>query len=266
MGNTLQEQLDWLEQAREAVFCWDYDPSDMDSRFPGERRLPQPLVDSIVRQPVPIGLNRLHTSRRSSPGHDLYLWLAYRTSSLALPWAQVYARHGPVPEKAGDNLTIRNRREKVSPGTEENQPRLARIEILDRAMAAHSSPTRRRRSPASAGPAPTLECASDASAVLPRFSPGDRWASRLSHSLTCSILCSGLGLPPAARLALGPLGRRKPAARTLTLAQRGRLSTCLAHAALERPCTRLRFVLPAVGFGRCRQSRVSGKRSQTLNA
>ena len=167
MGNTLQEQLDWLEQAREAVFCWDYDPSDMDSRFPGESRLPQPLVDSIVRQPVPIDLNRLHALRRSSPGHDLYLCLAYRTSSLALPWAQVYARHGPFPEMAGDNLTIRSRREKVSPGTEESQARLARTAILDRAMAAHSSPTRRRRSPVSAGPAPTLECASDASAVLP---------------------------------------------------------------------------------------------------
>ena len=167
METIFREQLDWLDEAREAVFCRDYDRPDMDSRLPGESRLPQPLVDSIVRQPVPIGLNRLHALRRSSPGHDLYLWLAYRTSSLALPWAQVYARHGPFPEKAGDNLTIRNRREKVSPGTEEIQARLARTEILDRAMAAHSSRTRRRRSPVSAGPAPTLGCASDASAVLP---------------------------------------------------------------------------------------------------
>ena len=181
METTFQEQLDWLDEAREAVFCWDYDRPGMDSRFPGGSRLP-------------------------------------------------------------------------------------RTGLLDRAMAVRSSSTRRRRSPVSAGPAPTLECAFDACAVLPRFSPGHRWASSLSHSLPCPILRSGLGLPTAARLALGPPDRRKPAARTLTLARRGRLSTCLAHAALERPCTRLRFVLPAAGFGRCRQSRVSGKRSQTLNA
>jgi len=120
LETTLREQLDWLAQAREAVFCRDYDRPDMDSRIPGESRLPQPLVDSIVRQPVPIGLNRLHALRRSSPGHDLYLRLAYRTCSLtdplAWPWAQVYARHGPFPEKAGDNLTIRNLGEKSVSG------------------------------------------------------------------------------------------------------------------------------------------------------
>ena len=56
------------------------------------------------------------------------------------------------------------------PGMDSRFPggsRLPRTGLLDRAMAAHSSPTGRRRSPASAGPAPTLECASDASAVLP---------------------------------------------------------------------------------------------------
>lgn len=171
METTFQEQPDWLEQAREAVFCWDYDRPDMDNRFPDESRLSQPFFFSIVRQPVPIDLNRLHVLCRSSLSHDLYLWLAYRTFSLtdplALSWAQVYARHGPFPEKAGGNLTIRNRCEKASPGTQENQARLARTELLDRAMAAHSSPTRRRRFLPSTVPAPTLECASDASAVLP---------------------------------------------------------------------------------------------------
>ena len=167
MGNTLQEQPDWLEQAREAVFCWDFDRPDMDSRLQGESRLPQPLVDSIVCHPVAIDLNCPHALRRSSPGHDPFLWRAYRTVSLTLTKAQTYARQGAFLEKAGDNLTIRNRREKVSPGTQENQARLARTEILDRAMAAHSSPTRGRRSAASAGPTPTLECSSDASAVLP---------------------------------------------------------------------------------------------------
>ena len=171
METTFQEQPDWLEQAREAVFCRDYDRPDMDSRFPDESRLSQPFFDSIVRQPVPIDLNRLHALCRSSLSHDLYLWLAYRTFSLtdplALSWAQVYARRGPFPEKAGGNLTIRNRCEKASPGTQENQARLARTELLDRAMAAHSSPTRRRSFLPSTGPAPTLECASDASAVLP---------------------------------------------------------------------------------------------------
>ena len=82
MEATFQEQLDWLDEARESVFCWDDDRPGMDSRFPGGSRLP-------------------------------------------------------------------------------------RTGLLDRAMAARSSSTRRRRSPGSAGPAPTLECASDASAVLP---------------------------------------------------------------------------------------------------
>lgn len=111
----------------------------------------------------------------------------------------------------------------------------------------------------------TLECASDDYTALLGLIEGDCWASSLPKSLHCPILHSGLWLPPVARLALDPLGRRKPAARTLALTQRG-VCHCLAHAALARPYTWPRFVLPAVGFGRCRQSWVSGKRSQTLNA
>ena len=209
MGTALREQLDWLEQAREAVFCRDYGRPHMASRFPGESRLSQPFFDSIVRQPVPIGLNCLHALRRSSPGLDPYLWLADRTfpvtDPLALNWAQVYARHGPFPEKAGDNLTIRNRREKVSPGTQENQARLVRTEIPDRAMAAHlhlhavADPRRPRvrRLRLSVRPMPPLSC--PASLLVTAV------ASSLSHSLACPILRSGLGLPPVARLELGPL-------------------------------------------------------------
>jgi len=33
--------------------------------------------------------------------------------------------HGPFPQKAGDNLTVRNYREEVSQGTEDNQARPA---------------------------------------------------------------------------------------------------------------------------------------------
>ena len=141
--------------------------------------------------------------------------------------------------------------------------RPARTALHHRARAAHPQPH------ALADPlrskARRLLLASYVSTALLRFSQVDRRTSSLPKSLSRTILRSGLRLPPGARLSFEPLGRRKPTARTLTLAQRG-VCHCLAHAATARPCTRFRFVLPTVGFGRCRRSWVSGKRSQTLNA
>jgi len=72
---------------------------DFDRLIPSEIRLPQPFFDSIVRQPVPVGLNCLHASRRSTLGLDLYLWLTCRTFSLtdplALSRAQAYTSMVP---------------------------------------------------------------------------------------------------------------------------------------------------------------------------
>ena len=125
--------------------------------------------------------------------------------------------------RAGDARSTRPNHDrrfyiKVSPEAEENQARLARIERLRRAMAAHRHP---------APPQVLDEREPDAYAralrrmpSLPCFPQGDRWPASLPKSLPCPILRSGLWLPPVARLALGPLGRRNPAARTLTLALR----------------------------------------------
>ena len=84
----------------------------MDNLFPSEIRLSHPFFDSIVRQPIPIALNCLHALRRSTPGLNLHLCLTCRTFSLtqllALTWQQVYAQHGPFPEKASDTLTVKD--------------------------------------------------------------------------------------------------------------------------------------------------------------
>jgi len=254
--------------ADKAVFSWDQDRPNMDRLSPREIRLSQPFFDSIARHPIPIDLNCLQALRRSTLGFDLYLWLTYHTFSLtpplALTWIQVYAQHGSFAEKTNEKLTVQNSRKKCFP--ELTKTHLAAAELYDAAergwLILHPTPAqispvdRRNLRP---------ECASYTSTSPLRFSPGDCRASSLPTSLHCPITHSGLWLPPAACLALDPLGRRKPAARTLTLALQG-VCHCLAHAAMARPCTWPRFVLPANGFGRCRQSWVSGKRSQTLNA
>ncbi len=187
--------------------------------------LSQPFFDSTLRQPVPIGLNRLHALRRSNPGLDFYPWLTCRTflltDPLALTWRQVYAQHGPLPEKVGNNLLSKTFVKKVSPGTEENQAHLARAGPLHRAMAAHPSShsatgprrARARRLRLSVYLMTPLSCPTSLKVTA--------GPSSLPKSFSRAILGWGLGSPPAARLVLGPLGRRKPAARTLPLAPSG---------------------------------------------
>ena len=123
--------------------------------------------------------------------------------------------------------------------------RLARAALRDRARAAHPPPHARADPLRSKAGRRCL--ASYVSTALLSFSQGDRRPSSLSKSLSRTILRSGLRLPPGARLPFEPLGRRNPAARTLSLAQRG-VCHCLAHAATARSCTRLRFVLPLSGL------------------
>ena len=73
----------------------------------------------------------------------------------------------------------------------------------------------------------------------------------LATSPTLSFVPSsllGLRLPPAARLAHGPAGRRKPAARPLDARPSGRLSLACPCRLSARPRTGLRFVLPSAGL------------------
>ena len=224
---------------------------DLDSLLPSKFRLSDPFFDSIVRQPIPIDLNCLHVLSRSALGLHLYLWLTCRTFSLthpfALTWKPVYAQHRFFPEEAGDDLTVRNfcrkclrelkKIKRAWPGVRYTTERGRHIP--------HSAPAQvsRGRKPDACARAlrlmSPLPCRVSLKVTAAR--------SRLPKSLSRTIRRSGLWLPPDARLALDPLGRRKPAARTLTLAQRG-VCHCLAHAALARPCTWLRFVLPLSGL------------------
>ena len=191
--------------------------------IPSEIRLSRAFIDSTGRQPVADGLNCLHALRRSTMDLDLCLWFTCLTFSfadpLALIWGQVYTQHGPFPDKAGDDLTVQNFRKKCL-------RELKKIKLAGRELnystelwrlILHPTPP---PIPDERGPAPALECASDASTVLRLFSEGDWGAASLPKMLPCPTHHSGLWLPPVAHLALGPLGRRNPAARTLTLTLR----------------------------------------------
>ena len=209
--------------AGKAVFWPDYGRPDMDSFFPSEIRLSRPLFDSIARQPIPSELNCLHALRPSTAGLDLNLRLTYSafslTQPLALSWMQVYAQRASFAEKTIDKLNVQNFRTTCLPELTKTQ--LAWHEFND---ATERGRVTLHPVPAQIFPVesrtPAAELASYASTALLRFSPGDCWASSLPKSLHRPILRLGLWLPPAARLPLDPLGRRKPAARTLTLALR----------------------------------------------
>ena len=86
---------------------------------------------------LPSRLAPVHSGPRSILATHPPRLLAHRPARFD-PGAGLH-QHGPFPQKAGDNLTVRNYRRKVSPGAEENQARLARTELLHRAVAAHSS-------------------------------------------------------------------------------------------------------------------------------
>ena len=234
-----------------AVLWWDHGRPDLDSLLPSEIRPSPPFFDSIVRQPIPIDLNCLHVLRRSALGLHLFLWLTGRTFSLthpfALTWKPVDAQHRSFPEEDGDHLAVQNSCKEC----------LRELKKIKRALPGlHDTTERGRHIPHSAHAQVSRGRKPDACArALRHMSPLPcrvslkvaAARSRLPKSLSRTIRRSGLWLPPDARLGLDPLGRRKPTARTLTLAQRG-VCHCLAHAALARPCTWLCFVLPLSGL------------------
>ena len=262
METTLQEQLDRLDEAREA----EADPG-LRGRTPAHCSLPR--VDRgtryhFVQQNGPfnlvmsagiqekltyVNLPRLllvrvctEVARTGQRNLDLGKRLSGFMDQLGICSTSGYGRCGPrerMERLLSCAISLHYRGDGKS-------VRLARAALHHRARAAHPPP-HARADPSGRKPG-ACPLRLYVSTALLRFSQGDRWPSSLPKSLSSTILRSGLWLPSAARLALGPLGRRNPAARTLTLAQRGRLSTCLAHAALKRPCTWLRFVLPLPGL------------------
>ena len=212
----------------ETVFRRDFHRPDMDNLFPSDIRLSQPYFDSIVCQPVPIDLNCLHALRRSTLGLDLYRWLTYRTVSLTNPlpltWNQVYAQHGPFPENAGGSFTVQHFRKKCLRKPNKIQLTWPELHYTTEPGRLILHPTPAQTPPGAKDGRLRFSLASFVSTILLRFSQGDRWPSSLPKSLSGTILRSGLWLPPAARRALDPLGRRKPAARTLDARSTGRLS------------------------------------------
>ena len=172
-------------------------------------------------------------------------------------------QHGSFPQKAGDNLTVRNYRKKMSPGAEENQARLARAELFHRAGGSVFIPRRRRsRTSVTRTPAPE-HCVScppcpaflKVTAGPPAF-PNRFTAPSFTRAFGClQLLAWRLGCWAGA--SQPPERLRSPFGLSVNVSCPCRPGAA-THLASLRP--------PAIGFGRCRQSRVSGKRSQTLNA
>ena len=277
MGTTLQEHRDWLDEARDA---------DLGFRGRVLAHCSQPRVDQGKRS---------HFVRQNGPFNlvmsaGVQEMLAYENLPRLLPARDCtevvrIGQRNLVPGKSlsgfmdrfGSHSTSGCGRRRMREQMErllgcaislhfrgdDKSVRLARAALLYRARAAH--PPLHARADFRRSIAGRLRLASCVSTPLLRFSQGDRRPSSLPKSLSRTVLRSGLRLPPGARLPFEPLGRRKPPARTLHARPTGRLSLpcpcrhCAAlHSASLRP--------PAVGFGRCRRSRVSGKRSQTLYA
>lgn len=181
MGTTLQQQLHWLNEAPEA---------DVDPRFPGGvvafcslPRTDQGILSHFVHANCTFTLAMIAVGTTGFPCGNL--------PGPLLAWVCTEA--------------VRTGRRVLVFGNEFRDS-MARLGIY--ATDGYGRPLS------------TLECASDDSAILLRLSEGDCWASSLPKSLHRPILRLGLWLPPAARLPLDPLGRRKPAARTLSLALR----------------------------------------------
>ena len=96
--------------------------------------LSEAFFNEIIRHPVPIDMNTLTALKRCSLGLDLYLWLVYRTFALKRPlqlsWRLVYRQFGAHPVKAGEKRTVLDFRRKVFARVEEDQDRLAGVELL----------------------------------------------------------------------------------------------------------------------------------------
>ena len=91
---------------------WDPRQSDQLGLWQSKIRLGEDFFNEIIAHPVPLDMNTLKGLTRSSLGLDLYLWLTYRTFTLATPlrlsWQQVYRQFGTDPDKASDHYIVKN--------------------------------------------------------------------------------------------------------------------------------------------------------------
>ena len=65
-------------------FWWNERKPDEPSLWESKIRLGEDFFNEIIQHPVPIDMNTLTALKRCSLGLDLYLWLTYRTFTLAL--------------------------------------------------------------------------------------------------------------------------------------------------------------------------------------
>ena len=103
MGTTLQERLDWLEEAREA---------DADLGFPGRMLALCSLPTDQGKRSHFVRTNGPFTLAMTAVGTPRLLHGNLPRLLLALTWKQVYVQHGPFPETASDNVTVHAFRKK----------------------------------------------------------------------------------------------------------------------------------------------------------
>ena len=96
---------------------WDPKRLDVPMLWESKIELSEDLFNEIVNRPVPLDMNTLTALKSSSLCLDLYLWVAYRISTLRaplhIPWPHLYGQFGTDPAKASDKFIVRNFRQNV---------------------------------------------------------------------------------------------------------------------------------------------------------
>ncbi len=96
---------------------WDPKRLDVPMLWESKIELSEDLFNEIVNRPVPLDMNTLTALKSSSLCLDLYLWVAYRISTLRaplhIPWPQLYGQFGTAPAKASDKFIVRSFRQNV---------------------------------------------------------------------------------------------------------------------------------------------------------
>ena len=114
-------------------FWWNPKRPDQPTLWDSKLRLGEDFFNEIIQHPVPIDMNALTALKRSPLGLDLYLWLVYRTFYAQESAAALLAT-GVPPIRSGPRQCKRpSHRSRLppqgSPGVEEDQDRLAGVEL-----------------------------------------------------------------------------------------------------------------------------------------
>jgi hypothetical protein len=102
-------------------FWWDYNAPEQDTLWQSKVRLGEPFFNEIIAHPVPIDMRILKKMKRSSLGLDLYMWLTYKTFSLAakgkgpqrLSWMALYQQFGSRNGVVDEHEAMRNFRKEA---------------------------------------------------------------------------------------------------------------------------------------------------------